>query len=496
MPTSKSSRVALATLKVSVGSAPANRRDLRFRQSFRIGRLKDCDVCIDDEHVSRTHVEVGLEGGKWWVRDLGSSNGIYVGDQRVSRISIERTLTVRLGVYGPQVVFELEAPPAQPKPVAVSPGSGGETILAHYIDRYFSKPAAGEAAGQHTMYLRKAFHQVQTKQKRKYGQVIAALLVVVLGAAGYGFYEHHQVAKQRAMAEELFYAMKSLDVDIANVERIVAETNSTVAAEQIRKYRTRRLEMENNYDRFLATLHIYKPGMTEQEKLVLRVARIFGECELDMPPSFVDEVNKYIKKWQSSDRYAKALQTAKDKGYARSIANEFLSQGLPPQFFYLAMQESNFDTYAVGPNTRKGYAKGAWQFVPETAVKYGLHLGPLVDLGRPDPGDDRARIDKSTRAAANYIKDLYASDAQASGLLVMACYNWGENQVLPLVRSMPANPRERNFWMLLKNYRDKIPQETYDYVFYIVSAAVIGENPRLFGFDWDDPLAGQNRQSP
>jgi hypothetical protein len=70
----------------------------------------------------------------------------------------------------------------------------------------------------------------------------------------------------------------------------------------------------------------------------------------------------------------------------------------------------------------------------------------------------------------------------------MACYNWGEEQVLPLVRSMPANPRDRNFWRLLAEHRDKVPDQTYDYVFYIVSAAVIGENPRLFGFDFDNPL--------
>ena len=65
--------------------------------------------------------------------------------------------------------------------------------------------------------------------------------------------------------------------------------------------------------------------------------------------------------------------------------------------------------------------------------------------------------------------------------------------MLPLVQSMPANPRERNFWQLLTKYRDKIPQETYDYVFYISSAAVIGENPRLFGFDFDDPLSNVGR---
>jgi hypothetical protein len=247
--------------------------------------------------------------------------------------------------------------------------------------------------------------------------------------------------------------------------------------------------MEKNYDQFLATLHVYNSKMTEQQRLVLRVARIFGECELDMPRGFSDEVNKYIKKWQASDRLQKAIQTARRNGYTPTISKEMLAQALPPQFFYLALQESNFDPYVSGPVTRAGVAKGMWQFVPETAVKYGLHLGPLVDLRRPDPSDERDHYDKATKAAARYLKDLYSTDAQASGFLVMACYNWGEEQVLPLVRSMPANPRERNFWKLLANHRNEIPRETYDYVFYIVSAAVIGENPRLFGFDFDNPLS-------
>ena len=61
--------------------------------------------------------------------------------------------------------------------------------------------------------------------------------------------------------------------------------------------------------------------------------------------------------------------------------------------------------------------------------------------------------------------------------------------MIKLIRKMPQDPEKRNFWEILKNYKKKIPKETYDYVFYIVSAAVIGENPRLFGFDFDNPLA-------
>ena len=449
--------------------------------------MEDCEVFVDNDFVSRNHAEIVFENGRWWVRDLGSSNGIYIGSQRVEFTPIQHTTTIRLGIYGPELRLEVEQP-STPEP-ELRPASS-PTVLARYVDHYFGKAAEDETMGQHTLYVRQAFAHVQTKQKRKYDKIIAALVVAMMVAGSYAFYEGLQNRKQKAIAEELFYSMKSLDVELAELEEIVAESHNQAATEKLQKFRNRRNEIEKNYDHFLATLHVYDPKLTEQQRLVLRVARIFGECEVDMPSDFESEVNKYIKKWQSSPRYAKAIQTAKQNGYTTTISQELLAQGLPPQYFYLAMQESNFDPYTTGPLTRKGYAKGMWQFIPDTALKYGLHLGPLVDLSRPDPGDERDHYDKATKAAARYIKDLYTTDAQASGLLVIACYNWGENQMLPLVRSMPENPRERNFWRLLSLHRNKIPQETYDYVFYIISAAVIGENPRLFGFDFDNPLAG------
>jgi soluble lytic murein transglycosylase-like protein len=468
----------------------ADQQYLQFTQPFRIGRADECAVCVQDEYVSRIHAEVVFESGSWWVRDLQSSNGIYVDGQRMDRTPITRPMVIRLGIEGPELSFEPESVPAPeilPADKMKSAGSG--TILRQYVDHYFSKSANNAPAGEHTVYVRRAFAKVQTQQKRVYGWIIAALLLVAVCAGGYALYERRQLQRQRALAEDLFYAMKSLDLDIANVQRAVSESNNQQGAQLVRQYATRRKEMRDNYEQYLATLHVYDRKMTEEQRILLRVARIFGECELEMPPDFEAEVNKYIKYWQQSGRLATAIRTAQQNGYVDTISKELLDHGLPPQFFYLALQESNFDPYVSGPMTRKGIAKGMWQFVPETAIKYGLRLGPLVDLRRPDPGDERDQYEKATKAAARYLKDLYSTDAQASGILVMACYNWGEDQVLPLVRSMPANPRERNFWRLLAHHRDKIPQETYDYVFYIVSAAVIGENPRLFGFDFDNPLA-------
>ena len=485
MAASKTQTLSPPDLKVTVSVHSENPSEFKFAKAFHIGREADCEVRVQNEYVSRHHAEVVFENGAWWIVDLNSSNGIYVGDQRFKRISIARELTIRLGIQGPQVTLEI----APEKPKEKGP-AGSETMVARYVDRYFGKAKDDEPVGEHTMFVRQAFARVQTKQKRQYGIVIAILAVCILGAGTYAFYEHLQLKRQRAMAEEIFYTMKSLDVDIAKLEGMIQTSNNQAAGDILHKDETSRNQMQKNYEQMLTTLHVYNPKLTEQQRIIMRVARIFGECELAMPPDFMAEVEKYIKYWQSSDRFASAIQTAKDKGYVPTITKEFLDQGLPPQFFYLAMQESNFDAYISGPETRKGIAKGMWQFIPETAMKDGLKTGPLADLRRPDPGDDRHHWDKETKAAALYIKDLYSTDAQASGLLVMACYNWGEGQVLPLVQSMPPNPRDRNFWQLLAKHRDRIPQQTYDYVFYIVSAAAIGENPRLFGFNLDNPLAG------
>ncbi len=475
-----------ARIHVSFDESPGKRHDWEFVKPFRIGRTGACDICISNDYVSRSHVEVAWENGCWTVRDLNSSNGVYVKGERVEHVPVEGSVTIRLGIKGPEIHLEAEQPPKKPSPAPPIPATPRDAD--HYRERYFGKLSADVPVSEHTMMVRRAFVEVQKKQRFKYGWIIGALAVLFLSAGGYAFYLHKESKERKALAENLFYSMKSLDVDIGNLEKVVLNADNQQGREEIRKYQSRRKEQEQNYDQFLRALHVYDPKMTPQDQLILRVARIFGECELAMPPEFATEINNYIGKWRSSGRLVRAVALANQKGYTNVIAREFLSQNLPPQFFYLALQESDFDPFISGPMTRKGIAKGMWQFIPETAKKYGLRVGPLMDFPRPDPGDDRHHWERATQAATRYIKELYTTDAQASGLLVMACYNWGEDRVLPLVKSMPANPRERNFWRLLTKYRNRIPQETYDYVFYIASAAVIGENPRLWGFNFDNPL--------
>jgi hypothetical protein len=244
--------------------------------------------------------------------------------------------------------------------------------------------------------------------------------------------------------------------------------------------------MASQYDALLEELGVLDDSLPPEDRLILRMARVFGECEVAMPKGFIDEVKRYIEVWRSDQRFEDALKQARAQALPPLITQIMLEHHMPPQFFYVALQESDFRPKAVGPETRFGIAKGMWQLMPETAGQYGLRTGPLLGLRQFDPDDERFDPGPATQAAARYLRDLYRGEAQASGLLVLASYNWGPTRVKKRIRAMKENPRDRNFWALLA-HKD-IPKETRDYVFLIFAAAVIGEDPSLFGFAFEEPL--------
>lgn len=472
-------------VKVKIERGSSAKKEYFFQSNFTVGRSDDSSIIIDSGLVSRVHLNVLLEDNKWWISDNSSSNGTFLNGNKIERVELKNNLSIELGSGGPILLFSL-VEQEEPQAAAVPPPSPDDPSVTKYIKRYFDESLDDNQIGDHTRMMRQAFKVVKKKQSSKYLKLIIVLGVIAVIAGAYSIYQHIKENKQRELAENVFYNMKELELEIATLKDILQESEDPKIREALAKIDAKRQELENSYNKIVDDLGIY--DLNAEDKIITKVARLFGESELTMPIDFTDEVKKYIKKWQSSDRLVNALDRAKSRGFNQVVVNYLTMNQLPVQYFYLALQESDFREQIVGPQTRYGYAKGIWQFIPETGKRYGLKIGPLASQQVYDPGDDRFNFPKATSAAARYIKDIYKTDAQASGLLVMASYNWGEGNIIRLIRRMPENPRDRNFWSLLKNYRDKLPDETYNYVFYIFSAAVICENPKLFGFDFDNPL--------
>lgn len=362
--------------------------------------------------------------------------------------------------------------------MAETPSPDHEPDDRQIVDRYLGRETPATMT-RRTAMIRRALRAEHRRHRARWMLALGSLLLVMLAATGWGYLQHRRVQRARAAGQDLFYAMKALELEVGRLR---------LSAEERASYRSRQEELARRYRDYLEELGIYAQTTPREIQLIYRVVHRLGESELNVPPDFVQEVRRYIARWMRGDRLRDAVARAAEGGYGARIADALLAHDLPPEFFYLALQESNFKLEAVGRPTRFGIAKGMWQLMPGTAREYGLQTGPLVGQPRPDPGDERHDFEKSTGAAARYLRDIYRTDAQASGLLVIACYNWGQTNVLRLIRSLPENPRERNFWRLLTRYRDQIPRETYDYVLSVVAAAVIAERPDLFGFDFARPL--------
>lgn len=143
-------------------------------------------------------------------------------------------------------------------------------------------------------------------------------------------------------------------------------------------------------------------------------------------------------------------------------------EGLPPDLVQLVFVESGFNVNARSVSA----AVGPWQFVRSTARLFGLTVDQWVDE-RKDP-------EKSTVAAARYLKHLYSIFGDWP--LVLASYNAGEGAVLRAIK----NQGTTNYWDL------KLPRQTEDYVPQFMAALAISRDPARYGFDsveLDEPMA-------
>ncbi|MEW5807123.1 MAG: LysM peptidoglycan-binding domain-containing protein [Acidobacteriota bacterium] len=179
--------------------------------------------------------------------------------------------------------------------------------------------------------------------------------------------------------------------------------------------------------------------------------------------AFIEYFSKKIK-----DRLQAGIK--RSGAYIDMMKRIFREEGIPENLVYMAHVESSFKTYAYS----RAKARGIWQFIASTGRKYGLRIDWWID--------ERCDPEKSTRAAAAYLKDLYAMFGDWS--LAMAAYNAGEGKIQ---RAM-ARTNSVDFYGIARTKH--IRTETKNYIPAIHAAILIASEPGKYGFveDYDDPL--------
>ena len=203
------------------------------------------------------------------------------------------------------------------------------------------------------------------------------------------------------------------------------------------------------------------------------------ELDFDIPIVINAQVEHFIQYFQTTARNRFSSWLARSEKYIPFMRNLLKENGLPEDLVYMALIESGFNPYAYS----RSKASGPWQFIYLTGKRYGLRSNWWIDERR-DP-------EKSTIAAAKYLKDLY--DMFECWYLAAAGYNAGERKIVTAMQRYQTE----DFWELTK-YR-YLKQETKDYVPQMIAAALIAKDPEKYGFvgiEYEEPLRYEKVKVP
>lgn len=235
-------------------------------------------------------------------------------------------------------------------------------------------------------------------------------------------------------------------------------TQHALDADQFRK------DLEDAYTKILA--------VKEQPTAETPVVDIEAAASIPIPQHrTIDSAVRLFSVSMKDSIQTSLLRSARYRGI---IDKALTDQKLPAGLAYLPVIES---AYLPTLTSRAG-AHGIWQFMPETAREYGLRVDWWVD--------ERADPDRSTRAAAAYLKDLHRMFDDWP--LALAAYNCGPGRVRRTLNETGAT----TFWELLE--AAALPKETRGYVPTFFATLLIASDPDTYGFKLGEPVEREDRE--
>ena len=154
----------------------------------------------------------------------------------------------------------------------------------------------------------------------------------------------------------------------------------------------------------------------------------------------------FLKALENGDKFVPVLQKMMQEA------------GVPAEFLYLAMTESNFNPYS----SSSANAAGIWQFIPDTAKRYRLMHDSYVD--------DRREPIKSTQAAIAYLQSLHKMFGK--WYLAALAYNCGEGTVTKAIEKAGTD----DISVLLDENKKYLPKESRLYIRKILMMSMISNS--------------------
>jgi membrane-bound lytic murein transglycosylase D len=195
----------------------------------------------------------------------------------------------------------------------------------------------------------------------------------------------------------------------------------------------------------------------------------FHSSDWDIPYVHHERIDYWVDRFRNVPEMREEFEGFLERSgrYVPMLSEKLAERGMPQDLVFLAMIESGFQPEA----TSTASAAGIWQFIPETARRYGLRVDASVDERR-DP-------EKATDAALGYLNDLY--ERFGSWYLAAAAYNTGENRVARIMRERFGTERASSEGAYYEIW-EELPSETRDYVPLMMAAASIVKDLELHGF--------------
>ena len=182
----------------------------------------------------------------------------------------------------------------------------------------------------------------------------------------------------------------------------------------------------------------YIPDFTYEE-----VAGRIEKMESEMDFELNDRVFSFIQYFTVRNREYMKMVLARKEQYFPMYEETMKDYGMPVEIQHLSIIESGLD-----PKIKSHMgAMGLWQFMPATGREYGMEVNPDID--------DRMDPEKSTKAAAKYLKALYKMFGNWE--VALAAYNCGPGNVRKAIRHSGG---KNTFWGIY----DYLPKETRSYV--------------------------------